>query len=498
MNVVPTDRSPLAASPATKYRALTAVTAGFLLAVSPVSWNYYDVHLYMLTWSDGLSRGWNLYAVTNTNYPPLATYLFAGMETLARATAPNPLVAGTPLSPINWVRTVVRLPLVGAFLWTGRLLYRRWGWAVARYWLFTPPALLGTALFAVHPALSAVTVLSWTATIPLNVFYGYQFDLLAVPFTLLALFALSDGRPERFGLWIAVGALWKLYPVVLLPLGVARFGPRRQARAVGTFALVVGAVSAPFLLAAPEAYYYRLVGFQGSRFPQGLSPFHLPLLWLRYDVSRFPASLRWLWLVAWLPVYGVLVLAVQRRTGDRDLVLGFAAVVLSLVALNKVGNLNYLVWVWPFLLVALETGDVSPGYVTAIVLTTTLYPLAVYLPAAVAGEPIFVVQDLAWYDARTLLRRSFRGVAQRQLDLILRPSSPWAELAEAAYRERFAVLSAIVALHAAVVLLVLAQLGRALSAGRAAKAFLRELRRDPRRALRAQFGPPRRRDDRRP
>lgn len=465
---------------ATKYRASLAISTVALLLISHISWNFFDLHLFLLTWNDQLTQDWNVYAVGNSNYPPLATYLFVALETIARRTADNPLVTTTQLAEINWVRIVARVPLLLAFLWTGRLLYHRWGWRTARYWLFTPPVLLAALLIHVHPMFTALSLLSWTALIPLHVFFGYQFDLLVVPFTILALVSLQDENPIRFGLYLAIGTLLKFFPVVLLPLGLMRFGWRRQLRAAAVFAVIVGATFAPFLLDAPHEFYYQLFGFQSQRFPQGLSVFHVPLLAVGYDVSAFPALLRWLWQVVWLPVYGVVVLLAVWNVDDEDVVVAFAAVLLSFVMLNKIGNLNYMVWFWPFLLVLVARGRTSLRHVTALVVTTTTYPLLVYLPAAIADEPIFIVQELEWFDARSLLLNSFRGSSYDSMQtVLLLLEDTLGPLATSVYQHRFLLFAVLILVHASIQLRILLGLSAELGGVRTARRIAEEVREDP-------------------
>lgn len=432
-----------------KYHFSLVIAIIALLLASPISWNYFDLHLFMLTWNDQLSQSWNIYEVGNSNYPPLATYLFIALETLARQTANNPLVANTSLTEINWVRIVTRIPLLLAYLWTGRLLYRQWGWEVARYWLFTPPVLLAALLVHIHPAFTTLTILSWTSLIPLHVFFGYQFDLLAVPFTLLALFSLQKEHPGKFGLYLAIGSLIKFYPIILLPLGLMQFGWRRQLRAMAVFGSLVGVTFAPFLLDAPQEFYYQLFGFQSDRFPQGLSIFHLPLLAVQYDILKFPAMMKWLWLVFWLPVYGFIVFIAIWKPRNEDIIVAFGAVILSFVMFNKIGNLNYMVWFWPFLLVMVVQNQISLRHITALVITTTAYPLLIYLPAAIADKSIFIIQKLAWYEARTLVLNSFRGSSYDSMQSILFTlNDAVGHQAVIIYEHRFLLLSLLIIIHA--------------------------------------------------
>lgn len=463
-----------------KYRATLLVSVLALFLSSPISWNYFDLHLFLLTWNDQLTNGLNIYELGNSNYPPLATYLFILLETVARRTVDNPLIARTPLMEINWVRIIARIPLIIGYLLTGRIMYHRWGWVTARYWLFTPPVLLASLLIHIHPIFTSISLLSWTSLIPLQVFFGYQFDLLVVPLTLLALFSLQDDQPYRFGLYLAIGTLIKFYPIILLPLGLMKFGWRRQLKATTVFGILVGTVFAPFLLASPHDFYYQLFGFQSERFPQGLSIFHLPLLTVEYTVSKFPPFLKWLWEVVWLPIYSSIVLLSIWDAEDKDTVYAFGAVLLSFVMFNKIGNLNYMVWFWPFLLIMLVQNKVSAKHATGLVATTTLYSLIVYFPAAIANKPIFIIQKLAWYDAREFLLNSFRGSSygsmQSTLQMLNNSIGPQAAVI---YQHRFTLLSVLIVIHVTLQLLLLMKFTNQLGSRNSLQQVSKEVRNNP-------------------
>lgn len=432
-----------------RYLAAMVCAGVTLLLSAPISWNYFDVHLFMLTWSDELQHGWNVYETGNPNYPPLSTYLFVGLELLARMTA-GPTTATVGFEPIDWVRVVTRLPLIAGFTLTAKLMYDRWGWSTARYWLLTPPTLVGMLLFGTHPGFAVLSAFSWTTLIPLYTFWGYQFDLLTVPFVLLALFSLLDGKPRRFGLYLGVGGMIKFYPLVLVPLGLARFSLRDQIEA-GLISLgVMTVISAPFLLTTPDAYYYQLVGFQSERFPQGLSIFHLPLLFVEYDVSAFNSfvALKWLWQVVWLPIYGTIVLATWATTDRDSVVLAFGATILSLIAFNKIGNINYFVWMWPFVLFAFDRGYLSWQLPTAMIGTVTAYVFSLQMAAAIVDEPMLIIQELEWYSARRLVVESFLGTAHGGLlttMAYLEANYLW--LAEWIYVNRFVLLPIVITVH---------------------------------------------------
>lgn len=434
-----------------KYWVSMGFAGATLIITSPIAWNFFDVHLFMLTWSESLSQGWNVYEYSNSQYPPLATYLFIGFELLGRATTDNILVNSTSLDPINWVRMITRIPLMAGFIATAHLLYRRWGWSTARYWILAPPALAAFVLTSVHHGFTFIALLSWTSVLPLYTFWGYQFDLIAVPLTLLATFALLDRKPYRFATYATLGAMIKLYPVLLLPLALARFDLRDTTKGAIVSIAIASSVLLPFYIGAPHEMSYQLFGFQSWRFPQGLSIFHIPLLLVEYDTRAFAqfTALKWLWQVVWLPIYGYLVYLGWQTQDDESLILVVGAILTSFVLFNKIGNVNYLLWFWPFLLFALDRGYISWRYPTGIIATATMYIITIQFSATVVGKRIFIIQELEWYRARELAVNSFEGIAQPSfIARIAELNAEYGVFFDFIYSNRFVLLPLIILVHA--------------------------------------------------
>lgn len=433
-----------------RYLLLILISVATVVMSSPIAWNYYDVHLFMLTWSNGLEQGWNVYEHSNSQYPPVATYLFIAFELLGRKTSENPLVYWTPLETINWIRMVARIPLMVGYFAAAHLIYQRWGWTTVRYWLFTPPILVTIFLTQVHFGFTLLGFLSWTSIFPLYTFWGYQFELLAVPLTLLSLFSLLDNKPYRFALYASIGAMIKLYPVILLPLALARFDLRQTAKAACVSISIAGVCFIPFLYHSPHDFYYQLFGFQGERYPQGMSIYHIPLLLVEYRIDEFQKfkMLKWVWQIVWLPVYGYLVYAGWRTDDDDSLTLITGGILLSFVMFNKIGNLNYILWFLPFLLFALDRGYVSWKYPTGLVATVSSFIFTIQTSAAIIGERILIIQELTWYESREIVVNSFRGIAYDSLiSQLVYLNNTIGGLASAIYTNRFIITTAIILIH---------------------------------------------------
>lgn len=77
----------------------------------------------------------------------------------------------------------------------------------------------------------------WVAVLPGAVYFALnRFDVLPVLATALGFAALGRGRPGWSGVWFGVGALLKVYPVLLAPVILRYLGFTRAAKWLATFA----------------------------------------------------------------------------------------------------------------------------------------------------------------------------------------------------------------------------------------------------------------------
>lgn len=169
---------------------------------------------------------------------------------------------------------------------------------------------------------------------PTLILAGQNVDAVTCVFIVLALQAWVRERDVEAGVWVGIGAAFKLTPALLLP-ALALAGGRRRAMRLGVPAAAVWAVcNVPYALTRPAAWRfpYRfaqlrddLIGTVWAGLPFG-----------RDTVNRLSSVLLVLGVVA----VGVLV-ARRRVSGPTGVVLTFAA----FLATNKVWQPHYLLWV---------------------------------------------------------------------------------------------------------------------------------------------------------
>jgi uncharacterized membrane protein len=247
--------------------------------------------------------------------------------------------------------------LTGMFMWVAGLPSRNsWEFLTYTALMLLPLAVLVGWLLA---RLVGWRALVWAAA-PAVVFYSvYNWDLLPVAWTLLAVFAWHRGRYAWAGACLGLGAASKIYPgFFLLPLVLERWvaGDRRGAVVVaGSGVGAWLAVNLPFVVANVEGWW-ATYAFQAGRsadlttnsiyywgFPE----------WSSDRVDRFSAGMI---LIGW--VLAVMVGFLRWPVlGSYPWVQVSAAMLFVFLAFNKVYSPQYALWVLPFLaLVALRWG----------------------------------------------------------------------------------------------------------------------------------------------
>jgi hypothetical protein len=136
--------------------------------------------------------------------------------------------------------------------------------AFAAGYLLTPGSLLGLKLLWLLAEVATWLLLlrelsrrrlpkSWillAAWHPLLVFGGYltgHADALLLPFVVLFMGAVRMDRPGRAGLWLALGALVKPWPLLLAPAAWRELGTRGTLRMLGVAAGTAALLYSPFL-----------------------------------------------------------------------------------------------------------------------------------------------------------------------------------------------------------------------------------------------------------
>lgn len=230
-------------------------------------------------------------------------------------------------------------------------------------------ALVGVDYLAAKALLAACTVVSgallfvvvetlldergaWLATLfylanPVTVVgvYGGYFEAFVLVFVLGSLALVLADRPLLAGAVLALGVMSKPFPVLFAPLVAIvylRSRPRGVVAFGAGFGAAVGAVSLPFLLAAPRAYVYYAFLYSFGRPASSLSLYYYFLPWL----LDTPATL--------LLPGGIVVLVTAALARSRlalgDLLLGGGAVVLlGFLTLNRINYPHYLAFLVPLL-----------------------------------------------------------------------------------------------------------------------------------------------------
>lgn len=197
----------------------------------------------------------------------------------------------------------------------------------------------------------------WAAAPPLILYAFHNWDLLAVLFGTLGLFFYSRGRFWQSGLFCALGASAKLYPIFFLPmLGLAILARERKLGPDGwKFGLgAVGgllAVNGPFMLLNFDLWKMTYT-FHADRTPNFETTWavlnHYGQRWKQEWMTEtaaksFVDTFGALGLLALFVALGVLV-----YRGRIPAIQAAFGAMLAFMLLNKIYSVQYTLWVMPF------------------------------------------------------------------------------------------------------------------------------------------------------
>jgi hypothetical protein len=204
---------------------------------------------------------------------------------------------------------------------------------------------------------------------------AWRMDLFVAVLTAAAVVAVFENRPDAAGAMIGIGFATKLYPVVLLPVLVARYAAEKNWRAALRLCAAAGIVSVlvflPFVLRAPADIlsFLRYHAMRGLEIESVAAGFLLlghvlrgvPLsLVINYGALhlRSPAAdaaLRWLPALFPVAIVALSVVVFRRFRADegadgdeRALCDAVLASLLVFIVANKVFSPQYLAWLLPF------------------------------------------------------------------------------------------------------------------------------------------------------
>ncbi len=259
------------------------------------------------------------YVVMPIEYPQAASYLFILIS----------LVTGREENVFALMLNLVQLPLE---LLTSLLIFR-----MGRELLGRRKAL--TCAFAYN--LSPMILYTWMS----------RYDCIPTFLTVLAAFLLFRGMGLSAGLLLGAGAMFKWYPIVLLPLFV-KFLHKNDRGHRSIAALAAGAVALcflytfPFLAVDAHSFFRGAYGYHLSRrqTPQSLPGLLSVVLW---GNPMADIELTVFWALQILGYALVLLLPCRRR---EDLLACCAISLMNLIFFSKVFSPQFIAWFTPFLL----------------------------------------------------------------------------------------------------------------------------------------------------
>jgi hypothetical protein len=267
------------------------------------------------------------------------------------------------------------------------------GWSFATSFAVLMGALGGVCIAAAASALRAAGAgiqRTWVSLLAIGVsplvlgsLFVTHFDLWPTLLAVGGLVAIIRERPVASGVLLGLGLAAKLWPAVLLPIGVVYLWRRRGRRAglfaLGSFVAAAAACFLPFVVMAPDGVRAMFadqlnrplqVESLGAAVLMAAQRFGMrPLATINSHGAQalsgrgagLAADLQTVFEVA--TVIAIWIIFARRRSPDTEAVLLAAgAAVAALVAFDRVLSPQYLIWIIPFaLLVGGERGLVVGG-----------------------------------------------------------------------------------------------------------------------------------------
>jgi hypothetical protein len=248
------------------------------------------------------------------------------------------------------------------------------GWSFATSFAVLMGALGGACIAAAASALQAAGAgiqRSWVVLLAIGVsplvlgsLVVTHFDLWPTLLAVGGLVAIIRERPVASGVLLGLGLAAKLWPAVLLPIGVVYLWRRRGRRAglfaLGSFVAAAAACFLPFVIMAPHGAAVLMAAQRFGLRPLATINSHGAQA-LSGRGAGLAADLQTVFEVA--TVVAIWIIFARRRNPNAEAVLLAAgAAVAALVAFDRVLSPQYLIWIIPFaLLVGGERGLVVGG-----------------------------------------------------------------------------------------------------------------------------------------
>ena len=235
-----------------------------------------------------------------------------------------------------------------------------------------------------------------------------RFDVIPAIFLLAALYYFIERKHKICWLLVGLGALTKIYPLIIIPLLALNYWHKRKYRTLlhstATLALIGLVCLVPFIIASPEGFW-QFITFHSSRGLQLESTYASTLMLgqilgiAQVEVVMAPASVEvtaagWQWIASisyWLSLAGLLAVyycyyvRIVRRGGSETFgLIGYilGAIVIMLIT-SKIFSTQFVIWLYPivpvivgrfrypatitFILIALLSSYIFPHHYTELV-----------------------------------------------------------------------------------------------------------------------------------
>ena len=394
--------------------AKLAIAIAILLLVAVIGWNWYDVKIF-LNWvlaakQLSIVRIYEAYELYGPQfravYPPLPILIFIATDSFV----------DDLLSEISKACTYISANIASILTsYAYRLLLKAP--------VVIPAALLAMILARVYKRRE---IAYWILLgVPTLVTIGtYQFDSLLALFLALSLVALTRwGKPKLSAVFLALATLTKpIAAVFYLPIATY-IGKRREAlEYLALFVAISLAFIAPFALLEPRAFVENVLEFHMGRPPQYLSIWNVPVL-LSMRSSAVVSVVDRVWILGYALAIALVVALIKPKPRD-ELSLLSMVVAIGVVTtfVNKVVNPNYLMWVYPEVVVlAFVYGRALLNKLYNIYASVGIAWPAIYVTVpALAGAPMYVEEVNHYISARHLLLESLSPPLNRTFETLFR------------------------------------------------------------------------------
>ncbi len=363
-----------------------------IFTTSFISWNYYDVQ-WWLEWcfvaeKFGITK---IYLLSpKLAYFPLFPLTFIFFYKIAQLLH----IANN----INLLRIVEKIPIAVAIVVGGEIIWRETG------------SLEATCL--------------WLLGVPtLEIFWGYQYDVIVGVLLLLHVKYLRDKCPTLAGLCLGLATLYKQAVILAVTLGLKTIRDLKSLLKYLTTTLgTIFLVCLPFALPDPLAFLGKTLLFHSDRLPQEVSIWNIPQLALGHLIP----TLRHLWLIPTLLLLLWVTLRLRVEDGDISELARFQVLTLGIVILlNKIGNPPYFLWIYPSIILwlaymrAYRKSMLLPLLVLSLA-GFVLHPLLVYLPRVILDKPLLIVEDTALWNTYWLYLHSYQGIALYFAEIVVK------------------------------------------------------------------------------